>query len=669
MSSSFGQVFRISTWGESHGTGVGVVIDGCPSLVPVMEEDIQRELDRRRPGQSDIVTPRREEDRAEILSGVLDGKTLGTPIAISVRNKDHRSSAYDEMASTYRPSHADYTYDAKYGIRAWAGGGRASARETIGRVAAGAVARAVLKQAFPDMEVIAWVDQVHHVKASVDWEAVTASVIESNIVRTADSSAAEAMIAAIKEARDSGNSLGGVVKCVVRGCPPGLGDPVFDKLDATLAHAMMSIPATKAFAVGSGFEAAGMTGLEHNDPFYMQGRRVRTATNHSGGIQGGISNGEDILMRIGFKPTATLMIDQQTVNRDGEDARLKGRGRHDACVLPRRAHCGGHGLALPVRPLPAPTLPEGFVTTGFTASFPSLMDSSLTFYLVLGALLLGFIVLGMLKGMIKMLLFGAAVLSSVAAYFWLSKYGFTYLSFITSDPREWMVTVLSVGGAAAVFFVFMHGLFWFSDVFSWGRRMGFGGTKGIVTTVLMAAVVCWVGVMCIFFYGSMAEMTRARELALYHMDPNRTISLPAIYSIKKSIMDNPHLSWLEKISPEHDPERLSLAKMIAYLVTLSPELSDQRRTQLDCYMPRSRITSRVLSLKSLSEDPAIRLLVQKGDMQGLYNDVKLTRFLEDHDVRSVLSQLDVDRVLGFVTEIRRTAPAGNEYIPEATPIE
>lgn len=335
MSSSFGQVFKISTWGESHGTGVGVVIDGCPSLVPVTEEDIQRELDRRRPGQSDIVTPRKEEDRAEILSGVLDGKTLGTPIAVSVRNKDHRSSAYDEMASTYRPSHADYTYDAKYGIRAWAGGGRASARETIGRVAAGAVAKAVLKQAFPDMEVLAWVDQVHHVKASVDWGAVTASAIESNIVRTADLSAAEAMIAAIKEARDSGNSLGGVVKCMVRGCPPGLGDPVFDKLDATLAHAMMSIPATKAFAVGSGFEAADMTGLEHNDPFYMQGGRVRTATNHSGGIQGGISNGEDILMRIGFKPTATLMIDQQTVNRDGEDARLKGRGRHDACVLPR----------------------------------------------------------------------------------------------------------------------------------------------------------------------------------------------------------------------------------------------------------------------------------------------------------------------------------------------
>lgn len=311
------------------------MIDGCPSLVPVTEEAIQRELDRRRPGQSDIVTPRKEEDRAEILSGVLDGKTLGTPIAVSVRNKDHRSSAYDEMAHTYRPSHADYTYDAKYGIRAWAGGGRASARETIGRVAAGAVARAVLKQAFPDMDVLAWVDRVHHVKASVDWEAVTASVIESNIVRTADPSAAEAMIAAIKEARDAGNSLGGVVKCVVRGCPPGLGDPVFDKLDATLAHAMMSIPATKAFAVGSGFEAADMTGLEHNDPFYMRDGHVHTVTNHSGGIQGGISNGEDILMRIGFKPTATLMVDQQTVNQAGEDARLKGRGRHDACVLPR----------------------------------------------------------------------------------------------------------------------------------------------------------------------------------------------------------------------------------------------------------------------------------------------------------------------------------------------
>lgn len=335
MSSSFGQVFKVSTWGESHGAGVGVVIDGCPSLIPLSAELIQHELDRRRPGQSEIVTPRNEEDRAEILSGVLDGRTLGTPIAISVRNKDQRSSAYQEMAHTYRPSHADYTYDAKYGIRAWAGGGRASARETIGRVAAGAVAKAVLKQAFPEMEVLAWVDRIHQVQSSTDWSQAAADVIESNMVRTADPAVVEAMISAIKQARDAGNSLGGVVKCVVRGCPPGLGDPVFDKLEATLAHAMMSIPAVKAFAVGSGFDAADMTGLEHNDPFYMEDGKVRTLSNHSGGIQGGISNGEDILLRIGFKPTATVMMEQQTVNQTGEDSTLKGRGRHDACVLPR----------------------------------------------------------------------------------------------------------------------------------------------------------------------------------------------------------------------------------------------------------------------------------------------------------------------------------------------
>ncbi len=335
MSSSYGQVFRISTWGESHGVGVGVVIDGCPALIPLTTQDIQHELDRRRPGQSDIVTPRKEDDCAEILSGVLNGLTLGTPIAISVRNKDHRSSAYDEMAEKYRPSHADYTYDAKYGIRAWAGGGRASARETIGRVAAGAVAKAVLKKAIPGLEVLAWVDKIHHVQADIDWSDAKAAVIESNIVRTADPNAVDAMIAAVKKARDEGNSVGGIIKCAVRGCPAGLGDPVFDKLDATLAHAMMSIPAVKAFAVGSGFDAAEMTGLEHNDPFYMQGDRVRTAGNRSGGIQGGISNGEDILMSIGFKPTATLMIDQQTVSKNGEDTTLKGKGRHDACVLPR----------------------------------------------------------------------------------------------------------------------------------------------------------------------------------------------------------------------------------------------------------------------------------------------------------------------------------------------
>ncbi len=335
MSSTFGTVFRISTWGESHGAGVGVVIDGCPSCVPLSVEDIQHELDRRRPGQSDIVTPRQEEDRVEILSGVLDGLTLGTPIALSVRNKDHRSSAYDEMQHTYRPSHADYCYDAKYGIRAWAGGGRASARETVARVAAGAVARAVVRALCPEVDVLAWVSRVHHISCPVEAADVSREVVEGNIVRTADAASAEAMAAAIREARSAGDSLGGIVSCTVRNCPVGLGDPVFDKLEATLAHAMMSIPACKGFEVGSGFAAPDYRGSEHNDPFFMEGGRVRTRTNRSGGIQGGISNGEDINMRLAFKPTATLMLPQQTVNDVHEATELRGKGRHDPCVLPR----------------------------------------------------------------------------------------------------------------------------------------------------------------------------------------------------------------------------------------------------------------------------------------------------------------------------------------------
>ena len=335
MSSSFGSVFRISTWGESHGVGVGVVIDGCPARVPLTREMIQAELDRRRPGQSDIVTPRNEADSVEILSGVLDGLTLGTPIALSVRNKDQRSTAYDEMQHTYRPSHADYCYDAKYGIRAWAGGGRASARETIGRVAAGAVARAVVRAICPQVEVLAWVQQVHTITCPVPAAEVSAAAIESNIVRTADAATAEQMAAAIREARNAGDSLGGVVACTVRNCPVGLGDPVFDKLEATLAHAMLSIPACKGFEVGSGFAAPLLKGSEHNDAFYMDGERVRTRTNNSGGIQGGISNGEDINLRLAFKPTATLMLEQETVNDAREAATLRGKGRHDPCVLPR----------------------------------------------------------------------------------------------------------------------------------------------------------------------------------------------------------------------------------------------------------------------------------------------------------------------------------------------
>ncbi len=335
MSSSFGSIFKISTWGESHGVGVGVVIDGCPSRIPLTSEMIQAELDRRRPGQSEIVTQRNEADSVEILSGVLDGLTLGTPIALSVRNKDHRSTAYDEMQHTYRPSHADFCYDAKYGIRAWAGGGRASARETIGRVAAGAVAKAVVRALCPKAEVIAWVQQVHSIVCPTPAAEVTHAAVESNIVRTADAGTAGLMEAAIREARNAGDSLGGVVACTIRNCPVGLGDPVFDKLEATLGHAMLSIPACKGFEIGTGFAAPLFKGSEHNDAFYMEAGRVRTRTNNSGGIQGGISNGEDINMRLAFKPTATLMLEQQTVNDQLQDTTLRGKGRHDACVLPR----------------------------------------------------------------------------------------------------------------------------------------------------------------------------------------------------------------------------------------------------------------------------------------------------------------------------------------------
>lgn len=335
MSSSFGSIFKISTWGESHGVGTGVVIDGCPPRIPLTQEAIQRELNRRKPGQSDIVTPRQEDDTVEILSGVLDGLTLGTPIALSVRNKDARSSSYDEMQHTYRPSHADFCYDAKYGIRAWAGGGRASARETIGRVAAGAVAHAVLQTLCPGIEILAWVQQVYNISSPMLPEQVQAPDVEANIVRTTDADTALQMETAIREAKRSGNSLGGIITCVVRGCPVGLGDPVFDKLEATLAHAMMSIPACKGFEVGSGFAATQYTGAEHNDLFYMEGDRVRTRTNMSGGIQGGISNGEDIIMRLAFKPTATILQVQQTITDRLQPAELRGKGRHDPCVLPR----------------------------------------------------------------------------------------------------------------------------------------------------------------------------------------------------------------------------------------------------------------------------------------------------------------------------------------------
>jgi len=334
MDNTFGHLLRATTFGESHGPAVGVVVDGCPPRLALTEADVQRELDRRRPGQSHIVTQRKEEDRVEILSGVLDGLTLGTPIAMMVRNTDARSKDYGEMATKYRPSHADYTYQAKFGIRAVAGGGRASARETIGRVAAGAVARAILAPL--GVELVAWVDEVADIAADVDEDAVKVADVEGHIVRCPDPRAAAAMLERIEAARKDGDSLGGVVRAVARGVPTGLGGPVFDKLDADLAKAMLSLPAVKGFEVGSGFAGTRLTGSSHNDPFYRDpAGRIRTRTNRSGGIQGGISNGEAIELRVAFKPTATIMRPQETVDLDGNETVLEPRGRHDPCVLPR----------------------------------------------------------------------------------------------------------------------------------------------------------------------------------------------------------------------------------------------------------------------------------------------------------------------------------------------
>jgi chorismate synthase len=334
MGNSFGHLFRITTYGESHGGGVGVIIDGCPPRIEISEAEIQVDLDRRKPGQSKITTPRKEDDRCEILSGVFEGKTLGTPISILVRNKDARSQDYSEMAEKFRPSHADATYQAKYGIRNWQGGGRASARETIGRVAAGAIAKKILHQV-AGVEIIAYVNRIKDLEAIVDPDKVTLEQVESNIVRCPDSAMAEKMIEAIELIRRDGNSVGGTIECVARNVPVGLGAPVFDKLEADLAKAVMSLPATKGFEIGSGFAGTFLTGREHNDEFYMEGERIRTHTNRSGGIQGGISNGENITIRVAFKPTATIMQEQKTVSAAGEDTTLIARGRHDPCVLPR----------------------------------------------------------------------------------------------------------------------------------------------------------------------------------------------------------------------------------------------------------------------------------------------------------------------------------------------
>lgn len=334
MGNTFGHLFRITTWGESHGGGVGVVVDGCPPKLELTEADIQPDLNRRRPGQSKIVSPRKELDVVQILSGTFQGKTLGSPICMWVKNEDARPEAYSEIATKFRPSHADFTYWAKYGIRNWEGGGRASARETVGRVAAGAIAKKLLRERFGG-EVLAYVHQVHKIVAQVDPNKVRQKDIESNIVRCPDSAAAAKMVRLIERMRKAGDSVGGVVTGIARGVPPGWGEPVFDRLEADLAKAMLSLPASKGFDFGSGFDCISLTGRQHNDPFRMRGGRVRTTSNYSGGIQGGISNGETIYFRVAFKPTATVMHDQQTVDVQGQNTTVKGRGRHDPCVLPR----------------------------------------------------------------------------------------------------------------------------------------------------------------------------------------------------------------------------------------------------------------------------------------------------------------------------------------------
>jgi chorismate synthase len=343
LGSSFGRLFRITTFGESHGPALGVIIDGCPPGLALAEDDLARDLARRRPGQSLLTSQRREEDRARILSGVHEGKTTGTPIALVIENEDARPQDYDEIALAYRPSHADFTYDAKYGTRDPAGGGRASARETAARVAAGAVARKLLRERV-GVDCVAWVERVQKIEATVDPSVVTAASVEANPVRCPDGLAAARMAALIEEARREGDSLGGVVACVARGVPPGWGDPVFDKLEADLAKALLSLPASKGFEIGSGFQGTFLKGSEHNDPFRpgdakgheaTTAKPVRAPTNRAGGVLGGISSGEPIFVRVAFKPTATIRKPQETVDQKGDPVTLAAKGRHDPCVLPR----------------------------------------------------------------------------------------------------------------------------------------------------------------------------------------------------------------------------------------------------------------------------------------------------------------------------------------------
>ncbi len=337
MSSSFGQFFRITTFGESHGGGVGVVIDGCPAGYRIDLTLVQMQLDRRRPGQSALSTPRQESDTVECLSGLENGVTLGTPIALLVRNKDAKKEHYADMKDVYRPSHADFTTEAKYGVRPSSGGGRASARETIGRVAAAGIAEQVMQQAIPQFRIVSFVESVKEETCQIaDAKPITRADVDKSALRCPDLKAAGRMEKLILSAKAQGDSVGGVIYTLIQGCPVGLGEPVFDKLEADLAKAMLSLPATKGFEVGLGFAATKLFGSQHNDAFTSDGTRVRTISNFSGGIQGGISNGEDIYFRVAFKPVATIFREQQTVTRAGQNITFQPEaGRHDPCVLPR----------------------------------------------------------------------------------------------------------------------------------------------------------------------------------------------------------------------------------------------------------------------------------------------------------------------------------------------
>lgn len=329
---TFGNIFRLTSYGESHGAAIGGVIDGCPSGIVMDMEFIQNELNRRRPGQSKITTPRKEADEVEFLSGVYDGKTTGTPIGFIIRNNNQHSSDYDNLKDIYRPSHADYTYSQKYGVRDHRGGGRSSARETIARCVGGAIAKLALQQL--NISITAYTAQVGSIKLGNDYNQYDLSQIESTPVRCPDIEKAEEMIKLIEEVKSKGDTIGGVIACVVKGTPVGLGEPVFGKLHAALGSAMLGINAVKGFEYGDGFDV-NHRGSEVNDVFYNNNGKISTKTNHSGGIQGGISNGQDIYFRVAFKPVATVLMNQDTVNKEGEETNLKARGRHDACVLPR----------------------------------------------------------------------------------------------------------------------------------------------------------------------------------------------------------------------------------------------------------------------------------------------------------------------------------------------